>query len=94
MEGLIVSLIRELIARSRSSCPKCSNAAYSVRTRPSVPSANSYSPARSFTAVDYRLSPETIFPGALLDAVNAYLYLTQRESTLSLSPPPHDAFMY
>ncbi|BGP18273.1 hypothetical protein JCM10213_007904 [Rhodosporidiobolus nylandii] len=28
-------------------------------------------------SVDYRLSPETRFPGGLLDAVNAYFYLTE-----------------
>lgn len=29
------------------------------------------------TAVDYRLSPETVFPGALLDAFAAFTYLTE-----------------
>ncbi|KDE04634.1 hypothetical protein MVLG_04934 [Microbotryum lychnidis-dioicae p1A1 Lamole] len=34
-------------------------------------------------SVDYRLAPETVFPGALYDAVTSYLYLTEE---LKVSP--------
>ena len=37
-------------------------------------------------AVNYRLAPETRFPGALYDAVQAYLYLIDPEYGYGLEP--------
>lgn len=39
----------------------------------------------TFIAINYRLSPETRFPGALLDAVYAFLYLTDPDG-LAIDP--------
>lgn len=39
-----------------------------------------------YIAVNYRLAPETKFPGALYDAVQAYLYLIDADYGYGLEP--------
>ena len=46
-------------------------------------------------ALDYRLSPEVRYPASLLDAVNAYLYLTEGASrSPSVSPSPRRSLTF
>ena len=45
------------------------------RTRPSLPIQELTFPSWSPTAINYRLAPETRFPGPLHDAVSAYFRL-------------------
>ncbi|CDS03745.1 hypothetical protein LRAMOSA01146 [Lichtheimia ramosa] len=60
--------------------------AMSAQTHRTLTHKISKTTGRRVFAVNYRLAPETRFPGALYDAVQAYLYLIDAETGYGLEP--------